>query len=213
MTCRSIWVLLPLVISRSLFGVSKSGRRGTCPSQDLLRHCHHDNSLGWWWWGVEGGACGAETGVAGVCASPVRSVAGWELREHVYAAPPQFPMYSAVLLFEIRNLFNAGNQLNVAMVHHSGSIQSFKQQKGWSLMGLFRFQWCLMFECDVWWLFLCSQIVCDVKWHSELSGSWLADAELEVLEPVSEPCALWDFMRYFVIPSLSFQSHCGLAVG
>ncbi|XP_029993014.1 anoctamin-3 isoform X1 [Sphaeramia orbicularis] len=39
-------------------------------------------------------------------------------------------MYSAIWLFEIRNLINAGNQVNVAMVHHSGSIQSFKQQKG-----------------------------------------------------------------------------------
>ncbi|XP_069019424.1 anoctamin-3 isoform X2 [Embiotoca jacksoni] len=39
-------------------------------------------------------------------------------------------MYSATLFVEIRNLINAGKQLNVAMVHHSGSIQSFKQQKG-----------------------------------------------------------------------------------
>ncbi|XP_068578529.1 anoctamin-3 isoform X4 [Cebidichthys violaceus] len=39
-------------------------------------------------------------------------------------------MRSAILLFVIRNSINAGDQLNVAMVHHSGSIQSFKQQKG-----------------------------------------------------------------------------------
>lgn len=58
--------------------------------------------------------------------------------ENTYASPPQFPMYSAILLFQIRNSINAGNQLNVAMVHHSGSIQSFKQQKGWSPMRSFR---------------------------------------------------------------------------
>lgn len=39
-------------------------------------------------------------------------------------------MYSAILLFKTRNLICTGNQLNAAMVHHSGSIQSFKQQKG-----------------------------------------------------------------------------------
>ncbi|XP_062318538.1 anoctamin-3 isoform X1 [Osmerus eperlanus] len=39
-------------------------------------------------------------------------------------------MYSAILLFKIRNIIFCGNQSNGAMVHHSGSIQSFKQQKG-----------------------------------------------------------------------------------
>nr|XP_020480966.1 anoctamin-3-like isoform X2 [Monopterus albus] len=38
-------------------------------------------------------------------------------------------MYTAILLFKIDPLFRAGNQVNIAMVHHSGSIQSFKQQK------------------------------------------------------------------------------------
>ncbi|XP_031715512.1 anoctamin-3 isoform X3 [Anarrhichthys ocellatus] len=50
--------------------------------------------------------------------------------ENSDASPPQFPMRSAIFLFVIRNSINAGDQLNVAMVHHSGSIQSFKQQKG-----------------------------------------------------------------------------------
>lgn len=57
--------------------------------------------------------------------------------ESTFAAPTQLPMYSVIWLFEIRSLINAGN-LTVAMVHHSGSIQSFKQQKGWSPMWLFR---------------------------------------------------------------------------
>ncbi|KAI4825639.1 hypothetical protein KUCAC02_021319 [Chaenocephalus aceratus] len=39
-------------------------------------------------------------------------------------------MYPAVLLFVIRDSINAGKPLIAAMVHHSGSIQSFKQQKG-----------------------------------------------------------------------------------
>ncbi|KAM4572661.1 anoctamin-3 isoform 2-T2 [Odontesthes bonariensis] len=40
-------------------------------------------------------------------------------------------MYSAILLFETQHLIHyVGHQLNAAMVHHSGSIQSFKQQKG-----------------------------------------------------------------------------------
>ncbi|CAG5957893.1 anoctamin-3 isoform 5-T5 [Menidia menidia] len=40
-------------------------------------------------------------------------------------------MYSAILLLEAQNLIShAGAQLNATMVHHSGSIQSFKQQKG-----------------------------------------------------------------------------------
>ncbi|KAK5902101.1 hypothetical protein CesoFtcFv8_007392 [Champsocephalus esox] len=36
----------------------------------------------------------------------------------------------SVLLFVIRDSINAGKPLIAAMVHHSGSIQSFKQQKG-----------------------------------------------------------------------------------
>ncbi|KAL0968807.1 hypothetical protein UPYG_G00272140 [Umbra pygmaea] len=41
-------------------------------------------------------------------------------------------MYSATLLFEIRNIIYGGSDKHPAgiMVHHSGSIQSFKQQKG-----------------------------------------------------------------------------------
>ncbi|KAM7003000.1 anoctamin-3 isoform 1-T1 [Tautogolabrus adspersus] len=39
-------------------------------------------------------------------------------------------MYCALLLSQTRNSINAVIRLNAAMVHHSGSIQSFKQQKG-----------------------------------------------------------------------------------
>uniref|UniRef100_A0A3P9AGT7 Anoctamin n=1 Tax=Esox lucius TaxID=8010 RepID=A0A3P9AGT7_ESOLU len=41
-------------------------------------------------------------------------------------------MYSATLIFEIRNIIYGGNNQHPIgiMVHHSGSIQSFKQQKG-----------------------------------------------------------------------------------
>lgn len=72
--CRSIPELPPWSFPAAYFGDSKSGRGGgrvhfrTAP---IARH--HDNSRGRW--GAEEGggvACGAETGVASLCASGVR---------------------------------------------------------------------------------------------------------------------------------------------
>lgn len=139
-TCCSIWVLLPLVISHTSFGVNKSGRRGDVsvsgpPPPPSPWQQPRIVMMG----SGRGGHAKLRQVLLGFAHRPWDrwQDGSWE---NTYAAPPLFSMYSAILLFEIRNLINAGNQLNVAMVHHSGSIQSFKQQKGWSLMWLFRVQ-------------------------------------------------------------------------
>lgn len=72
--CRSIPELPPWSFPAAYFGAGKSGNGGGGrPFSDRPIARHHDNSRGRW--GAEEGggvACGAETGVASLCASAVR---------------------------------------------------------------------------------------------------------------------------------------------
>lgn len=146
-----------------------------------------------------------------VCASAVRSPRQHGSRENTYASSPLFLMYSAVLLFVIRNLISAGNQLNVAMVHHSGSIQSFKQQKGWWLVWQSVIYFGAELRCAV--TFLPSWIVCGVKCYSEVSDSvlavsvtqsWRSCTSLSLeMKPVSQP---FGFFIHFLMFHWSLRS-------
>lgn len=78
---------------------------------------NHDNSPGWWRARVD--RCWVAQ------------------RRDTYAIAPYFPMYPAFSIFCTR-----GSLSGSSMVHHSGSIQSFKQQKGQCTRW---FCWCL---CD-----------------------------------------------------------------
>lgn len=103
--CRSVSDALSWKFPGILSGVSKSGRRRGGPAHLRTSPAarRHDNSREWWRLEerrrVEGGgerACGAETGVAGVCASPVRSFGrmGAEL-----TPTPAHHSFSCFLLF------------------------------------------------------------------------------------------------------------------
>lgn len=65
---------------------------------------------------------------------PWHVVAERRLREQQHCSDTLSRVCVAFVFVQTRDLGAAGNRATVAMVHHSGSIQSFKQQKGWSLV-------------------------------------------------------------------------------
>ena len=94
---------------------------GSFARNSITARCHDDNP-GW------RSSRGLDRCL--VCASLSRSRGNVrELQGHL-RIPTSSPMIAAALALRLLNFCIGRNHLNVTMVHHSGSIQSFKQQKG-----------------------------------------------------------------------------------